>query len=107
MMGGGQNGMMGNQGHMMGGGQNGMMMDGQSGMMMGGTGEGDHCPMADMHGMADVKIENTKNGAIIHMNAKNATQVAQIQQMAQRMTQCMGGAEPAAPKAAPPAARGR
>jgi hypothetical protein len=88
--------MQGNKGGMMGGmhGQNGMMNgmhDGQNGMH-----DGASCPMDGMRAMADVKIENTKNGAVIRMNAKKADQVAQIQQMAQRMTQCMGNAEPAA-----------
>jgi hypothetical protein len=67
---------------------------------------GGQCSMAEMHTLADVKIENTKNGAVIRMNAKNAAQVAQIQQMAQRMTQCMGSAEDGAPKT-PPAAKAR
>jgi hypothetical protein len=98
---GGKNMMGGHNGMMMGD-QKGMMGD-QNGMMMGGM--GGQCSMAEMHALADVKIENTKRGAIIRMNAKNAAQVAQIQQMAQRMTQCIGSAEPTAPQAAPPAAK--
>ena len=87
----------------------GMMMhgmhggQGQNGMMNGGMNDGASCPMNDMRGMADIKIENTKNGAIIRMSAKSAEQVARVQQMAQHMTQCMGNAEPAAPEPAAPA----
>ena len=107
MMGGEQNGMMGGQRNgMMGGQRNGMMGGQQSGMMMGGM-DGASCSMADVRAMADVKIENTKSGAIIRMSAKKAEQVAQIQQMAQRMTQCMGNAEPAANSPAAPATPSR
>jgi hypothetical protein len=100
----GQNGMIGGQDNMHG--QNGMM-GGQSGMMMDCGGDGASCPMANMHAMADVKIENTKNGALIRMNAKRPEQVAQIQQIAQRMTQCMGNAGPATTQPAAPATPSR
>ena len=82
------------------GGKNGMM-GGQNGMM-GGMG----CSMEEMRAMADVKVENTKTGALIRMSAKKTDQVAQIQQMAQKMTQCMGNSE-AASKPATPASRAR
>jgi hypothetical protein len=91
-------GMMGHGGGMMG-----MHGDKAGGMMGGGMAdmsEGASCPMMDLRALADVQIENTKNGAIIRMNAKKAEQVAQIQKLAQRMTQCMGHAQAAPNKPA-------
>ena len=96
-------GMMGHGSGMTGmhGDKTGGMMGG--GMMGGGMGdmsEGASCPMMDMRALANVHIENTKNGAIIRMNAKKAEQVAQLQKLAQRMTQCMGHAQAAPNKPA-------
>ena len=79
----------------------GMMGGGQNRMMMGCKGS-----MADMGGMAEITVENTKKGALIHMNARKPEQVAQLQQMAQRMmTSCSGNEQPAAAPATPKPAR--
>jgi hypothetical protein len=88
--------------HMMGhgGGMMGMHGDKAGGMMDGSMGEGATCPMMDMRALADVKVEMTKNGAIIRVNAKKTEQVGEIQKLAQRMTQCMSHAEAAPNKPA-------
>lgn len=52
--------------------------------------DGMSCPMEGMHALADVKIENTKNGAVIRLDAKKADQVAKVQALAERMKSCMG-----------------
>jgi len=79
----------------------GMMMHGQNGMMGGQSGMTMSCPMAGMGGMADIKVENTKKGAVIHMDARKSEQVGQLQQMAQQMMHCLGSAQPDAAPAAP------
>lgn len=59
------------------------------GMMGHATGgAGMHCPM---HGMADVKVEDTPTGAILRLTAKNPNQVDEVQRMAQGMQRCMSG----------------
>ena len=40
------------------------------------------CPM---HGMADVKVEQTPTGAVLRLTAKDPAQVSEVQRMAQRM----------------------
>jgi hypothetical protein len=74
--------------------------DKAGGMMAGDMKEGASCPMMDMRALADVQIEMTKSGAIIRVNAKKTEQVAQIQKLAQRMTQCMSHAQAAPSKPA-------
>jgi hypothetical protein len=87
---------------MMGGGMHGDKSGGMMGGMHGDT-QGAGCPMMQMHELADVQIENTKSGAVIRMNAKKAEQVAEIQKLAQRMTQCMSHTEAAPSNTAAPA----
>ncbi|TNV59018.1 hypothetical protein FH620_27160 [Corallococcus exiguus] len=53
---------------------------------MGGAGM--HCPM---HGMADVKVEQTRTGALLRLTAKNPGQVEEVQRMAEGMQRCMSG----------------
>ncbi|NOK19720.1 hypothetical protein [Corallococcus carmarthensis] len=62
----------------------GMMGSGMMGHGMGGAGMS--CPM---HGMADVKVEQTQTGAILRLTAKNPGQVAEVQRMAEGMQRCM------------------
>lgn len=70
------------------------MMGQQGGMMGGGMGGGGMCPMAGSQ--TQVTAENTRNGAVLRLTAKNQADVAKVQQMAQRMSQhmnqCMSGA---------------
>ncbi|QRK14249.1 hypothetical protein JQX13_52610 [Archangium violaceum] len=74
----GERGMMGHDG-MMGG----MMM----GEGMGGSGMG----CQHMGQMADVQVEQTQDGAILRLTTKDPSKVAQVQQHAQMMANCMGG----------------
>ena len=71
-----------------------MMKGQQGGMMGGGMGGAGMCPMAGSQ--AQVTAENTSNGAVLRLTAKNQADVAKVQQMAQRMSQhmnqCMSGA---------------
>lgn len=53
---------------------------------MGGAGM--NCPM---HGMADVKVEQTPTGAVLRLTSKNPGQVEDVQRMAQGMQRCMSG----------------
>lgn len=62
-------------------------MHGMHGMMGGG------CPMAGMD--ADVKVEKTKNGAVIRLAAKDPAKVTDLQRMA-LMVALHFGADPAA-----------
>ncbi|RKH88609.1 hypothetical protein D7Y21_13965 [Corallococcus sp. AB045] len=64
----------------------GMMGGGMMGHGMGGAGMS--CPM---HGMADVKVEETRTGAILRLTAKNPDQVSEVQRMAEGMQRCMSG----------------
>jgi hypothetical protein len=59
---------------------------GMMGHGMGGAGM--HCPM---HGMADVKVEETPTGAVLRLTAKNPGQVSEVQRMAEGMQRCMSG----------------
>jgi hypothetical protein len=74
------------------------MANGAGGMQP-GMGGG---PMSGMCGrmgqMADVTVENTPNGAAVHLNAKDSSQLEAVRQMAQRTGRCMCG-----PTMAPPA----
>ncbi len=53
------------------------------GAMMGG---------GPMMGQANVTVENTSSGAVVRFTAKDPAQVQRIQQHAQMMASCMGGA---------------
>ncbi len=57
------------------------------GAMMGG---------GPMMGQANVTVENTSGGAVLRFTAKDPSQVQSVQQRAQRMASCMGGAAPSA-----------
>jgi hypothetical protein len=61
---------------------------GKPGMM--GNGMHDCAMMRDMP-KADVTVENTKQGAVIRLQTKNAAEVAKIQEMAQMMAKHLGG----------------
>lgn len=83
--------MMGGKGQMMGGG-GGHMQHGDGKMMGEGHGMGDSgggC--GPMRAMADVKVEQTPQGAVLRLTAKDAAQVAQVQEHARMMERCMGG----------------
>ncbi|WP_140797070.1 hypothetical protein [Myxococcus xanthus] len=77
----------------------GMMGSGMMGQGMGGAGM--NCPM---RGMADVQMEQTQEGATLHLTAKNPSQVEDVQRMAERMQRCMSGSgapqqgQPASPR---------
>ena len=74
--------MMGNAG----GGMQGMQgMQGMHGM--GGGGMAGMCPMSN----ADVRMESTPNGAVLRLEAKDKSDVPQVQSMARMMAQCMSG----------------
>jgi hypothetical protein len=60
----------------------------QGGGMMGG---------GPMMGQANVTVENTSGGAVIRFTARDPSQVQSIQQSAQMMASCMGGAASAQP----------
>jgi hypothetical protein len=61
---------------------------GKSDMM--GKGMHDCAMMRDMP-KPDVTVENTKQGAVIRLQTKNAADVAKIQEMAQMMAKHLGG----------------
>jgi hypothetical protein len=46
---------------------------------------------------ANVTVEETDDGAIIRLRAKDPSQVAAVQPHAQAMSSCMGGAPPSPP----------
>lgn len=48
-----------------------------------------------MMGGATVSVENTADGAVIRMSAKDPANVAKVQQHAQMMADCMGNTGPA------------
>jgi hypothetical protein len=50
-----------------------------------------------MMGQANVTVENTSGGAVIRFTARDPSQVQNIQQRAQMMASCMGGAASAQP----------
>lgn len=66
------------------------------GGMMGGEGGrgGMSCPM---RGMAEVDVEQTPTGAVLRLTAKDPSQTAQVQRMAQMMERCMEGGQQAQP----------
>ncbi|WP_375754370.1 hypothetical protein [Corallococcus exercitus] len=74
--------------------------------MMGG-GMGGAGMSYPMHGMADVKVEQTPTGAVLRLTAKDPAKVSEVQRMAQRMEGCMSwsGAQQGRPSAHPPAQR--
>lgn len=57
----------------------------QHGQMMNGA-----MSCGQMMGKADIKIEKTPDGAIIHMTAKDPRDVAAVQERAQMISTCMG-----------------
>ena len=83
-------GMMGGEGGMMHGGEGGSM-----GHMMGGMGGssmmGSEGMCGQMGGMADVKVEQTRDGAVLRLTARSPENVQQVQQHAQMMQRCMSG----------------
>lgn len=85
--------------------------EGSSGGMQRGM---DDSGMADMHGgmggsgmgrmgcrhmrlIANVEVEQTENGAVLRLTAKNANQVAQVQEHAQMMERCMSASAQSQP----------
>jgi hypothetical protein len=73
----------------------------QCGPMMGGggprgAGMGPGCG-AMIRRTANVTVEETDDGAIIRLRAKDPSQVAAVQRHAQAMSSCMGGAPPSPP----------
>ena len=72
----------------------GTMTGGMHGMM--GCGQ--------MSGQANVSVENTNEGAIIRLTAKDASQVQRVQQMARMMGNCCtnAGSPPSGPPPNPP-----
>lgn len=78
-----------------GGGQQGqcpcqVMME--QGRGTGGAGMG--CPM---RGLADVQYEQTPDGAILRLTARDPEQIDDVQRMAQMMERCMSGSPQAQP----------
>jgi hypothetical protein len=59
------------------------------------------CPMKEM---ANITVEQTPTGAVMRFTAKDPSQVAQVQRMAQMMEHCMGAEQrgPPAQQAPPP-----
>jgi hypothetical protein len=51
-------------------------------------GEG-YCPMADLHALVDVKVEKTKTGAVVQLTAKDPAKVAEVQALAEKITEHM------------------
>jgi len=45
--------------------------------------------------MADVRVESTRDGATVHFDAKDPSQVEAVRGMAQRMSNCMAAQAPA------------
>lgn len=56
----------------------------QGGMM------GDHMRCGGMMGQANIRVEKTRDGAVIRMSAKDPKDVAAVQEHAERMSSCMG-----------------
>jgi hypothetical protein len=56
------------------------------GMMKGSMGCEQDCPLLEASGLANVKVENTKLGATIQLVAKNAADVAKLQELARELT---------------------
>ena len=54
-------------------------------------GQGMGCRMASQ---ANVTVQNTPDGSIIRLTAKDKSQVAAAQQDAQMLSRCMGGSAP-------------
>lgn len=67
----------------------------QQGSGTGGAGMGG-CPM---RGMADVEYEQTPEGAILRLTAKDPEQIDDVQRMARMMERCMGGGSQSQPGA--------
>src|SRR5262245_25254989 len=55
------------------------------------TGAG--CPMHGMSSIADAKVEETPQGAVLRLTAKRPEDVAKVREAAQRMIGCMSGAD--------------
>jgi hypothetical protein len=55
-----------------------------------GGGSGGNCPMSDI---ADVSVEQTADGAVLRLTAKDPNQVQQVQRMAQMMGNCTGAGQ--------------
>jgi hypothetical protein len=52
-----------------------------------------------MGDLADVSVEQTADGAVLRLTAKDPSQVEQVQRMAQRMGSCTGaGQQPLDPQ---------
>ncbi|HET8937530.1 MAG TPA: hypothetical protein VFN67_29005 [Polyangiales bacterium] len=49
------------------------------------------CPMHEAAELSDIKVEQTKQGAVIHMVAKRAEDVSKVQQSAQKLANMLGG----------------
>ncbi|ATB35187.1 hypothetical protein CYFUS_000599 [Cystobacter fuscus] len=47
-----------------------------------------NCVMSEI---ANVSVEQTSDGAVVRLTAKDPNQVEQVQQMARRMENCMAG----------------
>ena len=49
------------------------------------------CPMHEAAELSDIKVEQTKQGAVIHLVAKRAEDVSKVQQNAQKMATMLKG----------------
>jgi cytochrome c553 len=49
------------------------------------------CPMKQVAGLAEVKLEKSAQGAVVTFKAKNAADAARVQQLAQSMVDKMSG----------------
>lgn len=48
-----------------------------------------HCPMTDLAGLVDVKVEKTKTGATLQFTAKDPSKTAEVQAMADKLAEHM------------------
>ena len=49
------------------------------------------CPMHDAAELSDIKVEQTKQGAVIHLVAKRPEDVSKVQQSAQKLASMLNG----------------
>jgi hypothetical protein len=48
-----------------------------------------HCPMTQLAGLADVKVEKTKTGATLQLTAKDPSKTAEVQTLADKLAEHM------------------
>jgi len=46
-----------------------------------------HCPMTQLAGLADVKVENTKAGAMLQLTAKDPSKAGEVQALASKLAE--------------------